>query len=156
LTYTNGSLSGGTTYHYRVRTTSSAGDSDPSNVASATTLLVTFPTPPSGLAAAKLSKNKIKLTWSDNSNNETGFRLLESLDGRTWKQLATLPANTVTYTDVVTRGVRYYYCVAAFNSAGSSGYTAAASAVAGPAAPGASVFSKKPLAASGALKELLA
>ena len=94
-------------------------------MASATTLTVTIPVPPSGLSATKVGKNKIKLTWTDNSNNESGFRLLESLDGRTWKQLANVPANTLGYTDVVMRGVRYCYCVAAFNSAGCSGFTAA-------------------------------
>jgi hypothetical protein len=144
LTYTSGGLSAGTTYHYRVLATSLSGDSPASNVATATTAVLTPPSPPSNLSAAKLGKNKIRLAWADNSNNETGFRLLESLDGRNWSQLANVPANTTAYTDLVTRGVRYYYCVAAYNGAGSSGYTTAASAVAGSAVAAQPIFSTTP------------
>jgi hypothetical protein len=126
----------GTTYYYRVL----AGDSPTSNAAAATTLTVTVPVPASGLSATKVGKNKIKLTWTDNSSKESGFRPLESPDGRTWKQLANVPANTFGHTDAVTWGVRYYYCVAAFNSAGCLGFTAAASAGGGGGAESSGLF----------------
>jgi predicted phage tail protein len=38
-----------------------------------------------------------KLTWTDNSNNETGFTV-QSYNGSTWSTYSTVGANVVTYT----------------------------------------------------------
>ncbi|MBN1669431.1 MAG: CotH kinase family protein, partial [Kiritimatiellae bacterium] len=43
----------------------------------------TVPTAPSSLAAAAQSTSQIKVSWSDNSANETGFKLERSLNGST-------------------------------------------------------------------------
>lgn len=63
-----------------------------------------------------------RLTWTDLSANETGFRI-ERRAGRTsaWETLASVGANTTSYTDsAVSAAATYTYRVAAFNSAGSS------------------------------------
>src|SRR5262249_17877317 len=66
-----------TTYTYRVRASNSAGSSGYSNVVAATTLAAPPPppTPPSNLTSSVISYSQINLNWSDNSNNEDGFRL---------------------------------------------------------------------------------
>jgi len=40
-----------------------------------------LPEAPSGLSASALSSSSIRLTWTDNSGNETGFKVERSLDG---------------------------------------------------------------------------
>ena len=80
-----------------------------------------IPAPPSNLAATVFSSSQIALTWNDNSDNESGFRVERSLNGNSFSSIATLPAGTVTYTDSgLTASTEYYYRIAAFNAAGSS------------------------------------
>jgi len=122
--FANVGLTGATTYYYRVCAVNSAGTSPPSSIASATTMVVpplTMPLAPSNLTVTAISKNKLRLTWTDNSSNESGFYVDRSTDGRTWSRLATLAANTATYTNGgVKRGTVYYYRVLAYNSSGTS------------------------------------
>ncbi|MBC6988260.1 reprolysin-like metallopeptidase [Hymenobacter sp. BT491] len=66
----------------------------------------------------------IDVQWTDNATNETGFELERSPDNNTaYQRIATLPANTTTYTDPVALSGRYYYRVRAVNSAGPSAYS---------------------------------
>ena len=51
------------------------GDSGYSNVASATTLPPPPPAAPSNLTADAVTKDRIDLTWQDNSDNEDGFKI---------------------------------------------------------------------------------
>jgi len=87
---------------------------------------------------ADTASTSLILTWSDNSNNESGFKIERSVDGVAFSQLTTVGANVTTHTD---RGLsfatRYTYRVSAYNSAGSSAATAAVAAttVAAPVAP---------------------
>src|SRR5438270_878894 len=59
------------------------------------------PTPvvdaPSNLTATAVSSSRINLAWTDNSNNEVGFRILRSLDESKFTQIATVGANSTTY-----------------------------------------------------------
>ena len=64
-----------TTYTYHVLAFNAGGDSAPSNEASATTPPLTIPIAPSGLVAAALSATQVRLTWTDNSYNEDGFKI---------------------------------------------------------------------------------
>ncbi len=64
----------------------------------------------------------ITLTWTDNATNEHGFRLERGLgvDGAL-TQIALLPANTTTFTDVgLQPNTQYCYRLIAFNAAGDS------------------------------------
>src|SRR5204863_4036667 len=95
----------------------------------------------SNLAAAAASSSQIKLTWTDNSTNETGFKVERSTDGTTYAQVATVGANVTSYSDTgLAAGTKYSYRVRATNAAGDSAYsnvTNATTAVAQtlPAAP---------------------
>ena len=94
--YSNTGLTASTNYSYRVRAYNAAGDSGYSNTASAITQAApALPAAPTNLVATAVSKNQINLTWTDNSNNETGFRI-ERCKGSTctnFSQIATVGAN---------------------------------------------------------------
>ena len=96
------------------------------------------PAAPTGLAAAAVSSSQIDLTWADNANNETGFKIERSPDGVTWAQIATAAANATTYSDLgLAASTSYSYRVRAYNTAGDSAYSNTATAVtaAAPAVP---------------------
>ncbi len=112
--YTDTGLIPGATYTYEVRATNNIGDSLPAT-ATATTEGEP-PSAPTNLMAISVGSKSIKLTWSDNSNNETGFKIY-----RDNELVATVPANTTTYTDTgLIKGKTYYYEVRATNSKGDS------------------------------------
>ncbi|MBN1670959.1 MAG: CotH kinase family protein, partial [Kiritimatiellae bacterium] len=97
-TYTDSGLGPATKHYYRVRASNSAGDSPYSNIASATTG-ESAPAAPGSLAAAALSTTSIRLTWADNSSNETGFKIDRRMTGAsTWERIATPAANATAYT----------------------------------------------------------
>jgi C1A family cysteine protease/predicted secreted protein len=83
---------------------------------------VAVPAAPSGLTATAASRTQINLAWTDNSNNETGFKVERSADGSSWTVVtSTLAANTTSYSDTgLYCGTRYYYRVKATNTAGDS------------------------------------
>jgi hypothetical protein len=126
--YSNTGLSSATTYYYRVRAFNAQGNSSYSNTASATTQ-GSVPGTPIGLTASALSKTQIKITWGDNSTNETGFKIERSTNGTTFTQIATVGANVSTYTNTgLAKNKTYWYRVRAYNGAGDSGYSNVASA----------------------------
>jgi transcriptional regulator CtsR len=115
-------LSAGITYTYRVKAYNNIGDSDYSAAASAVTGVI--PATPSDLEATTVSKSKIKLTWTDRSNNETGFKIERRVGGGSYSQIATVAANITTYSDTgLSAGKTYYYRVRAYNSTGNSAYS---------------------------------
>ncbi|HYO08098.1 MAG TPA: fibronectin type III domain-containing protein [Tepidisphaeraceae bacterium] len=122
--FANTGLAAGTTYFYRVRATGSAGGSGYSATASATTQSL-VPAAPGNLAATALSRTSIRLTWADNSGNETGFRIERSLNGTSgWAQVGSVGANVTTFENTgLTRNTRYYYRVVAYNASGTSPYS---------------------------------
>ena len=82
-------------------------------------------------AESILDSNKVKLTWSDRSDNETGFQVYRSTFLQGPYSLVTTTASNVTgYTDSgLTANNRYYYQVAAINATETSGYSNIASLV---------------------------
>ena len=84
-----------------------------------------IPTPPSDLVGAGITGNLIRLTWTDNSDNEKGFRIERSADGINFTLVGTTAANVNTYDDGtgLNPGTFYVYRVQAYNNAGASVYT---------------------------------
>ncbi|MDW8300873.1 MAG: alpha-amylase family glycosyl hydrolase [Bacteroidia bacterium] len=72
---------------------------------------------PTSLVATANAFNSISLTWVDNANNETGFRVLRATNsGGPFNVIATLPQNTTSYTDLgLTENTQYFYRVEVFN-----------------------------------------
>jgi galactose oxidase len=124
--YQNTGLSPSTTYRYRVSAQNSAGSSNPSNIATATTAAAT-PTSvaaPTTLTAAAASASQINLAWVDNANNETGYSVERSVNGTTFTQIASLAANVTKYSNTgLAANTRYYYRVRAVSGTLFSSYS---------------------------------
>src|SRR5207244_3318996 len=104
-------LSPATTYFYRVRAVGIVADSDWSDTASATTNPAQPPSAPADLVAKSISAARIDLTWTDTSDNETGFVVERSLDGSTgWTPIATPAAGATTYSNTaLSASTTYFY-----------------------------------------------
>jgi PKD repeat protein len=86
------------------------------------------PAMPSNLAVSGATAHSLTLTWQDNSNNESGFKIYRwGWDGtqNSFLYLATVGANVTTYTQTsLLCGSDFnYYEVSAFNSYGESAHT---------------------------------
>lgn len=81
------------------------------------------PVAPTNLMGTLDNGVSVSLSWTDNSDNESGFQL-ERNDGSAWQLLQLLPAETTVYVDNNTLpGTNYQYRVRAINAAGTSDYT---------------------------------
>ena len=78
-----------------------------------------------------LQKDKIKLVWSDRSNNETGFEIWRSTTSSNGYSLVTTTASDInTFTNTgLTLNTRYFYKVRAINGAVQSNFTNTANAI---------------------------
>jgi hypothetical protein len=129
--YNNVGLNSGTTYYYRITGYKQNESSPYSNIASATTQAgASVPNTPSNLSASAMSSSQIYLTWHDNSSNETGFQIQRATSsGGPWAQIATVGANTSSYSNTgLSASTTYYYRVLAYNSSGNSSYSNTANA----------------------------
>jgi hypothetical protein len=66
------------------------------------------------------SRSDVSLVWTRNSFNETGYLVQRSSDGVNFTTIATLPANSDSYTDSKVGGGTFYYRALAFNALGNS------------------------------------
>jgi titin len=120
--YTDTGLQPNTGYWYTACAYNSGGEA----CAASTTWVsaVTFPLPPtapSNVSATALSSTSIRFQWSDNSSNETGFRVKRWSvpDGQVWIDVATVGAGVTTFTDTgLQANVGYWYYACAYNSGG--------------------------------------
>jgi len=83
---------------------------------------VPSPLPPSTLKGAPASMTQINLTWTDDSTNETGFKLFrKNTANGTYSLIAALPADSTSYTDSgLNSGSGYFYALSSYNSFGDS------------------------------------
>lgn len=93
------------------------------------TSLPFLPASPGSLKAQRKTSAEVILTWSDESDNETGFVVERSSDGNNFAEIQTIDANSSGFTDSGLEATqRYYYRVKAINAAGASDYSLVAEA----------------------------
>ncbi|MGH7495275.1 MAG: fibronectin type III domain-containing protein [bacterium] len=127
--YSDNGLGGGTQYYYRVRSVNVTGSSNYSSEANATTQPA-LPAP-TGFVASAVSNTQINLSWTDNSNNETDFKIERKKTGETsFTEIATVGANVTSYSNTGLLGnLVYFYRVRAHRDAGFSAYSNEDSAI---------------------------
>ena len=126
-TFTDIGLTNGTPYFYVVTAANSAGESNPSNQATATpTAPLTAPPVPTALEATA-GNTKISLSWNS-STTATSYHLKRSTtSGGPYTTISS--PTTTTFTDTgLSNGTPYFYVVSALNSAGESGNSSEVSA----------------------------
>ncbi len=83
-----------------------------------------IPTAPTNLVAVSISTTRIDLSWTDNSSDETGFKIERKTPSGSFSQIATVGAGITTYSDTgLTSDTTYVYRVRANNGSGNSAYT---------------------------------
>ena len=92
-------------------------------------LWAAIPNAPSNLTATAISSTQIRLTWTDNSSDETRFYIERKTGASgTYSTLAYVYANVTTYTDTsALHNTEYFYRVRAYNAGGYSPYSNEAS-----------------------------
>jgi FtsP/CotA-like multicopper oxidase with cupredoxin domain len=121
--YVDTSISGNTTYYYRVIAFNDQGDSSPSNTAGVNTPPLSAPAAPSDLTAVPVGLTQFTLNWTNNDGNTTGFYLDRATDGAFSVGLTTfnVSGNLTSYDDTsVAVNTNYYYRISAYDSAGTS------------------------------------
>ncbi|MCF7891201.1 fibronectin type III domain-containing protein [Candidatus Bipolaricaulota bacterium] len=113
--FTDTDLGEGRNYTYRVSSYNAGGESSLS-ARQSVSIPFQVPAPPRELSSKALSPSKIKLTWTDNSDNEEGFRIY-----RNGSEIATVGENVTSFTDTGLDGnTNYSYQVASYNPGGES------------------------------------
>jgi hypothetical protein len=116
--FTDDTVTSGITYYYRVYAFNSAGNLGYSNISEVNT---NIPVAPSVVTLNTLScggtPTDMNLSWTDNSFNETGFDLEQSVDGINYTFLATVGADVVSHDFV---GSECNYRIRAYNDFGHS------------------------------------
>ena len=130
--HTHRGLTSGSTRHYRVSATNSAGTGPHSNTANATTDSVNLPDAPQSLSARADGETEIELSWrspsSDGGSRITGYRIEVSEDGSGWSVLEADTSRTSHTHRGLTSGSTRHYRVSATNSAGTGPHSNTANA----------------------------
>jgi subtilisin family serine protease len=81
--------------------------------------VVPLPANPTDLAAAVVSSSRIDLEWTDNSTNETGFRIYRRDGGGGYAAIADVSNDSTAYSDTgLTAVTSYDYYITAYNVGG--------------------------------------
>lgn len=122
VTYNDAAVTAGNVYAYQVKAVNTAGSSAYSNIATVSVIVPAAPTNANVTAVANGTTALVTLTWTDNANNETGFRIQRASNATFTAGLNTntVGANTVKLQQNRNRGTTYYYRIQAYNSTGAS------------------------------------
>ena len=124
-------LDDSTTYHFIVSAYNGAGSSNSDVAICATPASPPVPDAPSDLIASPWSDSEVRLSWADNSSDETSFLIERSSDGEAWTESGTVSADTTSAFDSgLPSGTVYYYRVLACNAVGCGEPTEPAAAAA--------------------------
>jgi hypothetical protein len=78
------------------------------------------PSAPSGLVVTATTLSQVSLSWTDNSSNETGFKIERKTSG-SFQEIGSVAAGITSYTDLsVQANSTYIYRVFAYNAVGNS------------------------------------
>ena len=122
MTYNDTVAANGSAYYYVVSAVSERPISE-SNTASTVTPLGPAP---SNLIATALSSSQIRLAWTDQSSDETGFRV-DYWNGAAWAYLGSVSSTSGTVSGLAANRT-YYFRVRAYNATASTAYSNTASA----------------------------
>jgi uncharacterized protein (TIGR02145 family) len=79
------------------------------------------PLPPTGLTGSVISPTQINLTWTDNSTNESGFKIERRIGSANYAVVGTVNQDVLNFSDSgLTPSTTYTYRVYAFNAVGNS------------------------------------
>ena len=82
------------------------------------------PAAPSDLTATGISSSQINLSWTDNSSDETGFKIERKIEGGSFLEITTVAANSTSDSDTgLAASSSYTYRVRAYNGNGDSDYS---------------------------------
>jgi hypothetical protein len=110
----------GNSYEYQVYAFNANGSSAPA-VSAQVVVPDVVPADPTNLMATTVTSTQVDMAWTDNSNNEDGFRieLSDGLGG--WIEIGQTAAGVTTFSVTgLTSGTSYSYRVYAFNAVGDS------------------------------------
>jgi subtilisin family serine protease/fibronectin type 3 domain-containing protein len=128
VTYRDKAVVAGNQYGYRIEAFHTTGFSPYSNTARVTTP-TGVPNPPTNVTAVLTSSTAIKLTWKDNSTDETGFEVWRKVGSGAEALFKTVAANTVLLNDTpLATNTKYAYRVRAAGTGGPSAYAGPAEA----------------------------
>jgi fibronectin type 3 domain-containing protein len=109
-------VSNGTTYFYVVAALDGSATGPNSVEKSATPAASMAPAAPSNLAATITGGNTANLTWTDNSSNETGFRVERKVGVGAYATLSSKAVNVTSHSDTPLTANTYTYRVIATGS----------------------------------------
>jgi hypothetical protein len=126
-----------TQYFYRVRAYNGAGVSAATDPVNVTTQAPPLPAAPSELTADSSLAGQVDLSWSDNSSEETLFRIERKAGALgAWVEVGTVGTNVTVFTSTgLMPNTTYFFRVRAANAGGNSDYSNEASATTGAGIP---------------------
>ena len=135
--YLDSNLQPVTQYFYRVRAYNGAGASAATDPVGVTTQAPPLPAAPSDLSANSSVAGQIDLSWTDNSTEETIFKIERKIGPQGgWVEIGTVGTNVTTFTTTgLMPNTTYFFRVRAGNAGGDSGYSNEASTTTGAGIP---------------------
>ena len=87
-----------------------------------------IPVAPTNLVANAASSIQMDLSWTDNADNEAGFKIERKTDTTSFNKIARLGSDVTAYADKnLLSGTEYFYRITAYNAIGDSRYSNIAS-----------------------------